>query len=223
MSAPRGEARVRLYTEEGVSVLEYALLVALVAMVATGSLLFLGRGSASPAHVVNNVASNVAVANNQGMSGTANSVLTGTAKSVLSGSGTPVAGANGPAVVGANNNLRMGGAGNPVEGTSTDTPVKAWCTSGETGCSDPMLINGQSEVIHFWATGGSGTYSYQLQGSVPPFMIPDWPDHEIIVEPTDCSKDPGTYAVSLVVSDTGGDTGTLNFTLNVAPGSLCQT
>ena len=101
--------------------------------------------------------------------------------------------------------------------------MKAWCTSGETGCSDPMLMNGQPEIIHFWATGGSGTYSYQLQGSVPPFMIPDWPDHEITVEPTDCSQDPGTYIVSLVVSDSAGDTGTLNFTLNVAPGSLCPT
>ena len=114
-------------------------------------------------------------------------------------------------------------AGSSIKGTSTGAPVKAWCTSGETGCSDPMLMNGQPEIIHFWATGGSGTYSYQLQGSVPPFMIPDWPDHEIKVEPTDCSQDPGTYIVSLVVSDSAGDTGTLNFTLNVAPGSLCQT
>ncbi len=52
-------------------------------------------------------------------------------------------------------------------------------------------------------------------------MIPDWPDHEITVEPTDCSHDPGTYIVSLVVSDTAGDSGTLKFTLNIAKGSLC--
>ena len=29
-------------------------------------------------------------------------------------------------------------AGNPDQGTSTGAPVKAWCTSRETGCSDPM-------------------------------------------------------------------------------------
>ena len=81
-------------------------------------------------------------------------------------------------------------------------------------------MNGQAEVIHFWATGGTGAYTFQLQGSVPPFMIPDWAAREISVEPTDCSHDPGTYSVSLVVSDSAGDTGKLNFTLNVAQ-ALC--
>jgi hypothetical protein len=184
--------------EDGVSVLEYVLLVALVAMVATGTLLYLGRGSGSPSHVANNVGSNVAFGTNPGSGNASNSAAVGNS------SGSAVAGSS-------------------IKGTSTGAPVKAWCTSGETGCSDPMLMNGQPEIIHFWATGGSGTYSYQLQGSVPPFMIPDWSDHEIMVEPTDCSQDPGTYIVSLVVSDSAGDTGTLNFTLNVAPGSLCRT
>lgn len=173
--------RVEWRREDGVSVLEYVLLVGLVAMVAFGALVYLGRGSASPSHVANNVATNV------------------------------TAGGGGA----------TGGGGAPINGTSTGTPVKAWCTSAETGCTDPMYMNGQTEVIHFWATGGTGNYTYQLQGSVPPFMIPDWGAHEITVEPTDCSQDPGTYIVSLVVSDTAGDTGTLNFTLNVAKGSMC--
>ena len=41
------------------SVLEYVLLVALVAMVSFGTLMYLGQGSGSPAHVANNVANNV--------------------------------------------------------------------------------------------------------------------------------------------------------------------
>ncbi len=164
------------------SVLEYVLLVALVAMVSFGTLMYLGQGSGSPAHVANNVANNVVTQ-------------------------------NGPL---------PGGQGGPITGASSGTPVKAWCTSGETGCTDPMYMNGQAEVIHFWATGGTGTYTFQLQGSVPPFMVPDWAAREISVEPTDCSHDPGTYSVSLVVSDSAGDTGELNFTLNVAQGSLCQ-
>ena len=45
--------------EDGVSVLEYVLLVALVAMVSCGTLMYLGRGSGSPAGVANNVANNV--------------------------------------------------------------------------------------------------------------------------------------------------------------------
>ena len=166
--------------EDGVSLLEYVLLVALVALVATGSLLYLGRGSASPSHIANHVGSVASVTNPGG-----------------------------------------GGARGALDGTSTGTPVKAWCTSGGTRCSDPMLMNGQSEIIHFWATGGTGNYTYQLQGSVPAFMIPDWPDHEITIQPMDCSKDLGTYLVSLVVSDNAGDTGTLKFSLNIAKGSLC--
>ena len=65
---PRAEPSVdmRRYgtIEDGVSVLEYVLLVALVAMVATGTLLYLGRGSGSPSHVANNVGDNVAVGSN---------------------------------------------------------------------------------------------------------------------------------------------------------------
>lgn len=177
------EFRGKSWREDGISILEYVLLVGLVSMVAFGALVYIGRGSASPSHVANHVATNV-TAGGQGAAGD-------------------------------------GGIGDPISGTSTGTPVKAWCTSAQTGCSDPMYMNGQTEVIHFWATGGTGNYTYQLQGSVPPFMIPDWPAHEITIEPTDCSQDPGTYAVSLVVSDTAGDSGTLDFTLNVAKGSMC--
>jgi hypothetical protein len=199
--------------EDGVSILEYVLLVALVAMVATGTLLYLGRGSGSPSHVANNVGDNVAAGTNPDSGNVGNGVAVGSIP--ISGNG----GNNVPAGTSSDSEV----AGSSINGKSMGAPVKAWCTSGETGCSDPMLMNGQPEIIHFWATGGSGNYSYQLQGSVPPFMIPDWPEHEITVEPTDCSQDPGTYIVSLVVSDSAGDTGTLSFTLNVAPGSLCQT
>jgi hypothetical protein len=186
-SAASGGSRVEMKRsrgrEDGASILEYVLLVGLVAMVCCGALLYLGRGSASPSHTVNDISSNF----------------------VSTGSPPP------------------GGLGDVMGSSATGTAVKTWCKSGEGGCTDPMLMNGQTEIIHFWATGGTGTYTYQLQGSVPPFMIPDWPDHEITVQPTDCAHDPGTYTVSLVVSDSAGDTGKLNFTLNVAPGSLCQT
>jgi Flp pilus assembly pilin Flp len=167
-------------TEDGVSTLEYVLLVALVAMIALGSLVYLGSGSGSPAHVANNVGNNV--------------------------SGDAAA----------------SGAGAPIAGTSTGTPVKAWCASGESGCTDPMEMNGQTEVIHFQVTGGTQPYTYQLQGSVPPFVIPDWPDQKITVQPDNCKDDPGAYDISLVVTDSTGATGQLNFTLNVATGSLCQ-
>lgn len=179
---PDAQFGAHLSTDGGASLLEYVLLVGLVAMICCGTLLYLGRGSASPSHTVNDVGGNV--------------VSAGTAPS--------------------------GGLGDVIGGSTVGAAVKAWCTSTESGCTDPMLINGQTEVIQFWATGGTGPYSYQLQGSVPQFMIPDWPDHKITIAPTDCKQDPGTYAVSLVVSDSAGDTGTLNFTLNVEPGSLCQ-
>ena len=179
--------------EDGVSLLEYVLLVALVAMVCCGALIFLDRGSASPAHAANDVANDV-----------------------VSASGAPSEGLRDTVSGSAD------GAATSFDRASTGSPVKAWCTSGQSGCTDPMLINGQAELIHFWVKGGSGTYSYQLRGSVPPFVKPDWPDHEIAIEPRDCRDDPGTYAISLVVLDSAGDTGTLNFTLNVDPGSLCN-
>ncbi len=162
------------------SILEYILLVTLVAMVAFGTLVYLGQGSGSPGHVANNVGS-----------------------------------------VAAGGSAALSGVGDPISGTSTGTPVKAWCTSGQAGCSDPMAMNGQTEVIHFQVSGGSGGYTYQLQGSVPSFMLPDWPAQEITVDPTDCSEDPGTYDIALVVTDSAGDTGDLKFTLNVASGSMC--
>jgi hypothetical protein len=194
VSRPRREVKGRCSSEDGVSVLEYVLLVTLVAMICCGALIYLGRGSASPAHAANDAGNDVVSATN---------LASGGVGDALGGSG--------------------GAAASPLDGTQSRASVEAWCTSGETGCRDPMLMNGQSEIIHFWATGGSGMYSYQLQGSVPPFVVPDWPNHEITVSPTDCASDPGTYAVSLVVSDTAGDTGTLDFTLTVSAGSLCQT
>ena len=65
--------------EDGVSVLEYVLLVALVAMVATGTLLYLGRGSGSPSHVANNVGDNVAVGSSPGPGNVSNNVAVATA------------------------------------------------------------------------------------------------------------------------------------------------
>ena len=64
-------------TEDGVSVLEYVLLVALVAMVATGTLLYLGRSSGSPSHVANNVGDNVAVGGNGDPGNVGNNVAVG--------------------------------------------------------------------------------------------------------------------------------------------------
>jgi hypothetical protein len=55
--------------EDGVSILEYVLLVALVAMVATGALLYVGRGTASPSHVANSVGNNVSSGQNGGSGG----------------------------------------------------------------------------------------------------------------------------------------------------------
>ena len=77
--------------------LEYVLLVALVAMIASGTLMYLGQGSGSPGHVANNVANNVAVANN----------------------------------------VLQVGPGEAVGGESIGTPGQAWCTSGQTDCTDP--------------------------------------------------------------------------------------
>jgi Flp pilus assembly pilin Flp len=166
--------------EDGVTMLEYILLVALVAMLAFGSLVYLGRGNGSPASVVNNVG-NVAEG------------------------GDPTASQYGES----------------SSGASGDTAVKAWCTTGQTGCTDPMDMNGQTEVITFQVSGGTGGYAYQLTGNVPPFVTHDWAEQTVTIRPTNCEQDVGTYDISLVVTDNAGDTGQLNFTLNVAPGSLC--
>jgi Flp pilus assembly pilin Flp len=160
--------------DRGVSIFEYVLLVTLVALVATGSLLFLGR---SPSHVANNVGNNVVAAGNSG----------------------------------------PGGGGDPPGGTSTGTPVKVWCTSGESGCTDPVDVL-QTETIHFSVSGGTPPYTYTLKGQ-PSFVTLDAPDREIMIAPTNCSSDPGSYNVSLIVDDSATptpNTGTLNFTLDVA-------
>jgi Flp pilus assembly pilin Flp len=167
-------------SEDGVSVLEYVLLVALVAMLAFGALVELGRGSASPAGTVSHVAVNAA-----DQAGSAASP-----------------------------------GGGPGSGTSPRQGAP-WCTSGQDACVDPLLINGQRQVIDFSATGGTGTYTYKLDGTVPPFVVAEWRYHRISVDPTSCSQDPGDYSLSLVVSDTEGHIGELSFTLDVGKGSLC--
>jgi hypothetical protein len=154
------------------------LLVSLVAMICCGSLLYFGRGSASPARVANNVGNNVSVAQDNALGASAGS----------------------------------------ASGTSGGTP---WCTSAESSCTDSVAINGQPEYIQFTATGGTRIYTYQLQGTVPSFVTPNWPAHEITIEPEDCTQDPGTYKVVLVVTDSAGNTGVLNFTLSVSTGSAC--
>jgi hypothetical protein len=177
---------VRRYcrTDDGVSILEYVLLVALVAMIAAGALLYLGQGSASPGHVVNNVGNNVGV----------------------------------------NNNVLQVGPGVAVGGGSSGAPGQAWCTSGQTDCTDPMAMNGQTEVIHFWASGGTPPYSYTLQGQQP-FMTLDPSAREITVAPTDCLQDLGEYSLALIVQDSATptpNTGRLDFIVQVDAGSLCS-
>lgn len=160
--------------EDGVSILEYVLLVALVAMVATGTLLYLGRGSASPSHVANNVGNNVSV------------------------------GQNGS----------QGGAGSsPIGVSPSDT---YWCTSGQSNCTDPIQVSG-TEQIQFTLSGGTAPYSYTLQGQQS-FMSLDSAKRIINIHPNSCT-DAGNYAISLIVTDsaTPPDTGTLTFTLDVAP------
>ncbi len=178
------KVRRRCRTEDGVSILEYVLLVALVAMIAAGTLVYLGRGSASPGHVANNVGNNVAVGDN----------------------------------------MLQVGSGAAVGGGSTGTPGPAWCASGQTDCTDPMAMNGQTEVIHFWASGGTSPYSYTLEGQQP-FMTLDPTAREITIAPTNCFQDLGKYSLSLIVQDSAKptpNTGRLDFTLQVDAGSLCS-
>jgi hypothetical protein len=66
MPASRAERSGRSRRDDGVSILEYVLLVAMVALVAAGSLLYLGRG---PSHVANSVGTNVAAGGTPGASG----------------------------------------------------------------------------------------------------------------------------------------------------------
>jgi hypothetical protein len=173
--AYRGKGGHRSQGDDGVSILEYALLVTLVALVAAGSLLYLGRG---PSRVARHVGYNVAVADNSA----------------------------------------AGGSGDPLNGTSSGTPpVKYWCTSGQSSCTDPIDVS-QTETVHFWVSGGVPPYAYTLEGQ-PSFVSLDAPDREINIAPTNCTSDPGTYSVSLIVHDSATptpNTGTLSFTLNVA-------
>ena len=167
--------------EQGASTLEYVLLVALVAMVSFGALVYLGRGSASPGRVAGHVATRVMVGDH--------------------------------GITGAEGSL--------IQGAASGTPVKAWCTSSDSACSDPMSVNGQTEVIHFWATGGIRPYSYILQGG-PQFMSLDPIAREITITPT-CG-DLGTYSPSLIVHDSAQPTpatGELHFSLTVEKGTLC--
>jgi Flp pilus assembly pilin Flp len=159
--------------EDGVSILEYVLLVALVAMVATGTLLYLGRGTTSPSHVANNVGDNVSVGKN----------------------------------------VSQGAAGDPPIGVSADA---YWCTSGQSNCTDPIQVSG-TEQIQFTLSGGTAPYSYTLQGQQS-FMSLDPAKRIINIHPNSC-KDAGNYPISLTVTDsaTPPDTGTLTFTLDVAP------
>ncbi len=166
--------RWRRYPEDGVSLLEYVLLVTLVAMAAVGSLLYLGQAASSPAHAANHVALGV--------------------------SGSP---------------------GAPGGSASSGSP--AWCTDGASGCSDDIPVNGQ-QVIHFWATGGTPPYSYALTGA-PPFMSLDSNNQEVVIQPTNCAQDMGTYnGIAIVVSDSAKpqDTGQLVFSLTVvSKGATC--
>ena len=172
--ALRVKVRRDRFREDGVSILEYVLLVALVAMVATGALLYLGRGTASPLHVANNVGNNVSLGQNGG----------------------------------------QGGAGSsPIGVSPSDT---YWCTSGQSNCTDPMVVSG-TEEIQFTLSGGTAPYSFTLQGQQS-FMSLDPVKHTINIHPSSC-KDAGSYVISLIVTDSAipPDTGTLTFTLDVAP------
>jgi hypothetical protein len=172
--ALRIKVRDDRFREDGVSILEYVLLVALVAMVATGTLLYLGRGSASPSHVANNVVNNVSVGQN---------------------------GSQG------------GGGSSPIGVSPSDT---YWCTSGQSNCTDPINVSG-TEQIQFTLSGGTAPYSFTLQGQQS-FMSLDPVKHIINIHPSSC-KEAGNYPISLIVTDsaTPPDTGTLTFTLDVAP------
>lgn len=158
--------RWRSYPEDGISLLEYVLLVALVAMAAIGSLLYLGRSASSPAHATSHVALGVS-----------------------------------------------GATGAPGTPASSGSPL---CPNGPSSCSDDIPVNGQ-QVIQFWATGGTAPYSYALTGA-PSFMSLDTSDQEVLIHPTDCTQDVGTYkGIAIVVTDsaTPQDTGQLVFSLTV--------
>jgi len=171
---PPSRMRWRRYSEDGISLIEYVLLVTLVAMVAVGSLLYLGRSTSSPAHAASHVALGV--------------------------SGSPGA-----------------------PGGSAHSGSPAWCTAGATNCSDAIPVNGQ-QVIHFWASGGTPPYSYALTGA-PPFMSLDSNSEEVLIQPTNCAQDVGTYnGITIVVTDsaTPQDSGQLVFSLTVtSTGSSC--
>lgn len=171
---PSVSKRWRSYPEDGISLLEYVLLVALVAMAAVGSLLYLGRSTSSPAHAASHVALGVS-----------------------------------------------GSTGLP--GGSASSGSSAWCTSGASSCSDAIPVNGQQQ-IHILATGGTPPYSYALTGA-PPFMSLDSSDEEVVIQPTNCAQDVGTYnGISIVVTDSANppSTGQLVFSLTVvSKGTSC--
>jgi hypothetical protein len=171
---PLSRKRWRHYSEDGISLLEYVLLIALVSMAAVGSLLYLGRSTSSPAHAAAHVA--------LGVSGS------------------------------------TGASGRSGSGGSSE-----WCTSEASNCSDAIPVNG-TQYIKISATGGTPPYSYALTGA-PAFMSLDSNSAEVVIDPTNCGQDVGTYnGITIVVTDSAKpqDSGQLVFSLSVvSQGSSC--
>src|SRR5215469_12055063 len=86
------EARGGPSREDGVSLLEYVLLVALVAMVCCGTLLYLGRGSASPRGAANGVANNLGTTGSVSSAGLRGGVARTTDAGATSAEETPASG-----------------------------------------------------------------------------------------------------------------------------------
>ncbi|MGH9104413.1 MAG: hypothetical protein ACRDZX_00980 [Acidimicrobiales bacterium] len=149
------------------SVLEYVLLVGLVAMASVGALMYVGESSGSPSHVANQAA--------LGVSGD------------------------------------DGGGPGGAKGT--------WCSSGDTACTDSIAAGGQ-QVVHFWASGGTGSYRYSLAGA-PAFVALDAGAGDVDIRPS-CAQPPGAYdGISIVVTDSSGHVGKLTFSLTVSKGASC--
>ena len=96
--------------------------------------------------------------------------------------------------------------------------------NGASSCSDDIPVNGQQVRSIFWATGGTPPYSYALTGA-PSFMSLDSSDEEVVIQPTNCAQDVGTYnGIAIVVTDSANppSTGQLVFSLTVvSKGTSC--